>query len=45
MLPGGSMGHGYILQIFLLKNQKIVNDSTTTKAQEKINFYLKSLQF
>jgi len=38
------MGLRYVSQILLVKNHKIVNNSTTTKAIEKISKDLKSVK-
>jgi hypothetical protein len=42
--PGGSMGPRYVLQLYFVKNHQIVNNSTTTKAREKISTDLQSLE-
>ncbi len=42
--PVGNMGHIFC-NFYLAKNHKIANSSTTTKAREKINTYLESLEF
>jgi len=42
--PGGSMGFRYDLQL-LFGDKSNANNSTSTKAREKINTYLKSLEF
>jgi len=39
------MGFRCVLQLYLVKNPKIVHNSTTTKASEKISTYLESLEF
>ncbi len=38
------MGHRYACQLLLVKNHKIINNSTTTKAREKINTDLESIK-
>ncbi len=43
--PGGSIGPRYILQLYLVKNHKIANNSATTEAREKISAHLESLEF
>ncbi len=48
LLQGGSMGPQNVLQLLFsenLKNHKIVNRTTTTKAREKISTYLESQKF
>jgi hypothetical protein len=42
---GGSLGLRYALQLLLSENPKIANNSTTTKAIEKISTDLESLEF
>ncbi len=42
--PGGTMGSGCVLQLLFSENHKIVNNSTTAKAGEKIGINLESLQ-
>ncbi len=45
MPPGGSMGLRYILKILLSRKSQIPNNSTTTKAREKLNTDLECLEF
>jgi len=40
--PGVSMGHGYV---YLMKNNKIVNNSTTAEGRVKINADFETLKF
>ncbi len=44
-MPGGSMGPRYVLHIFIVKNDKIANNSSATKAREKITTDLESIDF
>jgi hypothetical protein len=44
-LPGGSMVPRFVLQLLFIKNHKIANNSTTSKAREKISTDLESLEF
>ncbi len=44
MLPWGSIGSSYILQIYSVKNHKIADNSLTADAREK-NTDLESLEF
>jgi hypothetical protein len=39
------MNAGYVLQLLFSKNHKIVNNSTTIEAGEKISIDLESLDF
>jgi hypothetical protein len=43
LMPGGSMGPIYVLQLFVVKNDKIANKSSATKAREKITTNLESI--
>ncbi len=43
--PGGSTGPSYVLQLYLVKNHKIADNSAITEAREKFSTYLESLEF
>jgi hypothetical protein len=45
LLLGASIGPRYVLQLLLVKNHKVANNSATTKAREKISTYLESVEF
>jgi hypothetical protein len=42
LLPGGSIGQKYVLQLYLVKNNKFTKNSTTTNAREDISTDLES---
>jgi hypothetical protein len=44
LLPGGSMGHGYVLQLLFGEKCRIDNYSATTEARKKICTDLTSLE-
>ncbi len=45
LLLGGSIVTGMLWSFYLVKNNKITNSWTTTKAREKIHTHLELLQF
>ncbi len=45
LTPGGSICQGLVFQLFVEKPHSYVNNSTTTKAREKVSIHLESLIF
>jgi hypothetical protein len=43
--PGGTFVPDMFCNVYLLKNNKIANNSATTEAREIISTYLESLEF